>query len=77
MKKNLVILQETWLFNEFKKPFISICKHVDHIFKISFLELYLTMRGYSFASAWIEKFKQSTKKTKRSKSLRRDLYENL
>lgn len=41
------------------------------------VELYLTMRGYSYASAWMEKFKQSTKKaTQRSKSLRRDLYES-
>ena len=40
------------------------------------VELYLTMRGYSYASVWMEKFKQATKKsTQHSKSLRRDLYE--
>lgn len=40
------------------------------------VELYLTIRGFSYASIWMEKFKQSTKKsTQRSKSLRRDLYE--
>ena len=27
------------------------------------IELYLTMRGFSFASNWVEKFKQSAKKT--------------
>ena len=38
-------------------------------------ELYLTMRGFSFASNWVEKFKQSAKKsTQKSKSLRRELY---
>lgn len=38
-------------------------------------ELYLTMRGFSFASTWIELYKQSAKKsTQKSKSLRRDLY---
>ena len=42
------------------------------------VELYLTIRGYSYASAWMEKFKQFTKTaTQRSKSLRRDLYESL
>ena len=39
------------------------------------IELYLTMRGFSFASNWVEKFKQSAKKTtQKSKSLRRELY---
>lgn len=38
-------------------------------------ELYLTMRGFSFANNWDEKFKQSAKKsTQKSKSLRRELY---
>ena len=41
------------------------------------VELYVTMRGFSYASMWMEKFKKSFKKsTQRSKSLRRDLYEN-
>ena len=41
------------------------------------VELYVTMRGFSYASSWMEKFKQSTKKsTQQSKSLRRDLYES-
>ena len=40
------------------------------------VELYLTVRGYSYASVWMEKYKQATKKSiQRSKSLRRDLYE--
>lgn len=40
------------------------------------VELYVTVRGFSFASAWLEKYKQKTKKsTQRSKSLRRDLYD--
>ena len=38
-------------------------------------ELYLTMQGFSFANSWVEKFKQSVKKsTQKSKSLRRELY---
>ena len=39
------------------------------------VQLYVTVRGFSYASAWLEKYKQRTKKsTQRSKSLRRDLY---
>ena len=42
------------------------------------VELYLTMRGFSYASVGMEKFKQATKKsTQRSKSLCRDLYEKM
>ena len=38
-------------------------------------ELYLTMRGFSFANNWVEKFKLAAKKsTQKSKSLRRELY---
>ena len=38
------------------------------------VELYLTMRGFSFASNWIEQYKNSTKKsTQKSKSLRKKL----
>ena len=38
-------------------------------------ELYLTMRGFAYASIWIERYKQEAKKTtQRSKSLRKDLY---
>ena len=38
-------------------------------------ELYITIRGFSFASGWIEHYKQEQKKsTQRSKSLRRKLY---
>ena len=41
------------------------------------VDLYFTMRGFSHVSAWMEKYKQSTKKsTQRSKSLRRDLHDN-
>ena len=41
------------------------------------VELYVTMRGFSHISAWMEKYKQSTtKSTQRSKSLRRDLHDN-
>ena len=40
------------------------------------VELFITMRGFSKASAWMEKYKQSAKKTtQRSKSLRRDLHD--
>ena len=40
------------------------------------VELFVTMRGFSKASAWMEKYKQSVKKTTQlSKSLRRDLHD--
>ena len=40
-------------------------------------ELYVTIRGFSYASAWIEQYKQTQKKsTQRSKSLRKQLYTN-
>ena len=39
-------------------------------------ELYITVRGFSLASGWLEKYKQRTKKsTQRTKSLRRDLHD--
>ena len=42
-----------------------------------FVELYVTMRGFSHVRAWMEKYKQSTtKSTQRSKSLRRDLHDS-
>ena len=38
-------------------------------------ELYLTIRGFSYASAWVEEYKQTHKKsTQRSKGLRKRLY---
>lgn len=41
------------------------------------VELYVTIRGFSKASAWLEKYKQSTKRsTQRTKSLRRELYDD-
>ena len=40
------------------------------------VELFCTVRGFSLASVWLEKYKQCTKKpTQRSKSLRRDLHD--
>jgi len=39
-------------------------------------ELYVNVRGFSYASGWIEKHKQRTKQaTQRSKSLRRDVHD--
>ena len=41
------------------------------------VELYVTMRGFSYASMWMKKYKKSSKKsTQHSKSLHRHLYEN-
>ena len=41
-------------------------------------KLYLTIRGFSYASAWLEHYKQTKKKSiERSKSLRRDLYTDI
>ena len=41
------------------------------------VELYVTIRGFSKANAWLEKYKQSTKtSTQRTKSLRRELYDD-
>jgi len=40
------------------------------------VQLFLTVRGFSFAGVTMERHKQYTKKsTQRSKSLRRDLYD--
>ena len=40
------------------------------------VELFVTVRGFSVASAWLEKFKQQIKKpTKRTKSLRREVHD--
>ena len=41
------------------------------------VELFLTVRGFSVAGMWMEKYKQLSKKsTQRSKSLRRELYDH-
>jgi len=41
------------------------------------VELFVTVRGFSLASAWLEKFKQQIKKpTKRTKSLRREVHDS-
>ena len=38
------------------------------------VELFVTMRGFSYASAWLEKYKQGIKKgTQKSKSLRKKI----
>jgi len=37
------------------------------------MELFVTIRGFSYASAWLEKYKQKNKKgTQKSKSLRKN-----
>jgi len=41
------------------------------------VRLYVAIRGFSYASFWVEKYKQlTTKSTQRSKSLCRDLYDS-
>lgn len=41
------------------------------------IELYVTIRGFSFAREWMEKYKQKNKKTtEKSTGLRRKLYDN-
>ena len=48
-------------------------KEADDLLKM-IIEHYITVRGFSFASAFMEKFKQSTKKsTQKSKGLRKNL----
>lgn len=50
-------------------------EEVHKILLSKIVELYLTMRGFSYASMWLERFKQQEKKsTQWSKSLRRELY---
>ena len=40
------------------------------------VELFVAVRGFSLASAWLEKFKQKNKKpTKKTKSLRREVHD--
>ena len=46
----------------------------DHLLNM-IVELFVTIRGFSYASAWMEHYKQLKKKsTQRSKSLRKELY---
>jgi len=48
--------------------------HTALLLKIT--ELYVTVRGFSMASGWLEQYKQRTKKsTQRTKSLRRELHD--
>jgi len=48
--------------------------HAALLLKIT--ELYVTVRGFSMASGWLEQYKQHTKKsTQRTKSLRRELHD--
>ena len=49
----------------------------EHVLKMV-VDLFLTIRGFSYASAWIENYKQVHKKsTQRSKGLRKRLYTDL
>jgi len=44
---------------------------------LKIVELYVTVRGFSLASGWLEKYKQRTKKsTQRTKSLRREIHDS-
>jgi len=53
-------------------------KYVHEVLLKKIVELYITIRGFSYASGWMEKFKKVTKQsTQRSKSLRRDLHETV
>ena len=50
-------------------------EEVHKILRSKIVDLYLTMRGFLYASMWLERFKQQEKKnTQRSKSLRKELY---
>ena len=40
------------------------------------VDLFITIRGFSYSNAWMEKFRQQEKTTQKSKSLRRKLYTN-
>ena len=41
------------------------------------VDLWVTMRGFSYASAWLEKYKDASKKTlQKSKGLRKKLWMN-
>ena len=44
---------------------------------LKIVELYVTVRGFSLASGWLEKYKQCTRKsTQRTKSLRREIHDS-
>ena len=44
---------------------------------VKIVELYVTVRGFSLANGWLEKYKQlAEESTQRTKSLRRDLHDN-
>ena len=52
-------------------------EEVHEVLLEKIVELYITVREFSYASGWMEKFKKVTKQsTQQSKSLRRDLHEN-
>lgn len=55
----------------------EIDDHVIHEMLLNkIVELFITVRGFSLASGWLEKYKQCTKKpTQRTKSLRRELHD--
>jgi len=44
---------------------------------LKIVELYVTVRGFSLASGWLEKHKQLTRKSmQRTKSLRREIHDS-
>ena len=50
-------------------------KQIGTMLLLMIVELWVTIRGFSFAGAWMELYKQSTKKTlQRSKGLRKALF---
>lgn len=53
----------------------EIDEEVQKLLLHMIVELFLTTRGFSYVSMWLEQYKQAFKKpTQRSKSLRRDIY---
>ena len=51
-------------------------REVHEVLLQTIAELYVTVRGFSFASGWIEKYKQRTKQsTQKAKSLRREVHD--
>ena len=69
------VVQFYWIISTADFKIDDMVAHDLLLYKI--VEIFITIRGFSKASAWIEKYKQSVKKTTQcSKSVHRDLHDN-
>ena len=68
-------VQYYWLF--VVADFEIDSQEIHAILLQKIVELYVTVRGFSIASGWLEQYKQHTKhSTQRTKSLRREIHDS-